>query len=32
LLLNAAADHLGCYGYGKNTSPHIDAMAQEASS
>jgi arylsulfatase A-like enzyme len=23
------ADHLGCYGYGKNTSPHIDAMTQD---
>jgi arylsulfatase A-like enzyme len=23
-------DHLGCYGYGKNTSPHIDAMAQDS--
>lgn len=24
------ADHLSCYGYPKNTSPHIDAFAQEA--
>ncbi len=24
------ADHLGCYGYGKNTSPHIDALARES--
>jgi arylsulfatase A-like enzyme len=24
------ADHLGCYGYGKNTSPDIDALAQES--
>lgn len=23
-------DHLGCYGYHRNTSPHIDALAQEA--
>jgi arylsulfatase A-like enzyme len=22
-------DHLGCYGYRRNTSPHIDALAQE---
>lgn len=22
-------DHLGCYGYGKNTSPHIDALADK---
>ncbi len=22
-------DHLGCYGYHRNTSPHIDAIAQE---
>jgi len=21
------SDHLGCYGYGRNTSPHIDALA-----
>lgn len=24
------ADHLGCYGYGKNTSPHMDALARES--
>lgn len=23
------ADHLGCYGYAKNTSPYIDALARE---
>ena len=23
------ADHLGCYGYDKNTTPHIDAFASE---
>lgn len=23
------ADHLGCYGYKRNTSPHIDSLAQE---
>jgi arylsulfatase len=23
------ADHLGCYGYGRNTSPHIDAIARD---
>jgi len=22
------ADHLGCYGYGRNTSPHIDSLAR----
>jgi hypothetical protein len=32
LLLNAAARSSGRYGYGKNTSPHIDAMAQDRSS
>ena len=25
------ADHLGCYGYGKTTSPNIDAFAKDAS-
>ena len=24
------ADHLGCYGYHRNTSPNIDAIAKEA--
>ncbi len=24
------ADHLGCYGYQRDTSPHIDALAEEA--
>ncbi len=23
------ADHLGCYGYARNTSPHIDALSQD---
>ena len=23
------ADHLGCYGYGRDTSPHIDALAED---
>ena len=23
-------DHLGCYGYSRNTSPNIDAIAREA--
>lgn len=23
------ADHLGCYGYSRNTSPHIDKLAEE---
>lgn len=23
------ADHVGCYGYSRNTTPHIDAFAQE---
>ena len=22
-------DHLGCYGYHRNTTPHIDALARE---
>jgi len=25
------ADHLSCYGYGRNTSPYIDALAREGS-
>jgi len=24
------ADHLGCYGYGRPTTPHIDALAKES--
>ncbi len=24
------ADHLGCYGYSRNTSPHIDALAAQS--
>ena len=24
-------DHLGCYGYGRNTSPNIDRVAREES-
>ncbi len=24
------ADHLGCYGYKRNTSPHIDTLAQDS--
>jgi arylsulfatase A-like enzyme len=24
------ADHLGCYGYGKNTSPHVDRFREDA--
>ncbi len=24
------ADHLGVYGYGRNTSPHVDALARDA--
>jgi len=24
------ADHLGCYGYSRNTSPHLDALAKES--
>ena len=26
------ADHLGCYGYGRNTSPHIDSLAAQGAS
>ena len=22
-------DHMGCYGYGRNTTPNIDAIARE---
>jgi arylsulfatase A-like enzyme len=29
LLDTVRADRLGCYGYGRNTSPHIDALAGE---
>ena len=25
------SDHLGCYGYNRNTSPHIDKLASEGS-
>ena len=24
------ADHLGCYGYARETTPHIDALAAES--
>ncbi|MBU2501080.1 sulfatase-like hydrolase/transferase, partial [bacterium] len=24
-------DHLGCYGYGRPTSPHLDALAERGS-
>ncbi len=24
------ADHVGCYGYGRNTTPHIDRLARDA--
>ncbi len=26
----ARADHLGCYGYARDTTPHIDALAEDA--
>jgi len=26
---NLRADHLGCYGYARPTSPHIDALSRE---
>ncbi len=30
ILLDAArADHFSCYGYGRNTTPHMDAIARE---
>lgn len=29
LLETTRADHLGCYGYGRNTSPHMDRIAAE---
>ena len=25
------SDHLSCYGYNRNTSPHIDKLAKEGS-
>ncbi len=28
-LCSVRADHLGCYGYSRNTSPHIDEMARQ---
>ncbi|MHC4944155.1 MAG: sulfatase-like hydrolase/transferase, partial [Planctomycetota bacterium] len=26
---NLAADHMSCYGYGRNTTPFIDALAED---
>lgn len=30
LIDSLRADHLGCYGYGKKTSPHIDSIADKS--